>query len=215
MVTQVEIKRMTPITVCIADDHNMVRKGLAFLIDGFSDLQLVGEAANGEEAVQCCQRLQPDVILMDMMMPVMDGIDATLYIRQHWPQTQIVALTSYQESSLLQNALDAGALCYLLKDAGVDELIKAIRKASRGESYISAQAAQMLTKHQPPSKADLTPREYEVLMCMAKGCTNPQIAEQLNISRYTVSAHVRNILGKIGVATRTQAVAQALKEGII
>ncbi len=208
---------MTTIRVCIADDHNMVRKGLAFLIDGFDDFELVGEAENGKEAVACCERLKPHVLLIDMIMPVMDGIEATRHIYQRFPQVKIIALTSFQNVGLVHDALDAGALSYLLKDATVDELIKAIRLTYRGESYMSPQVSQMLAKKQEAYSAAsmLTPREREVLLCMAKGYTNPQIAEELNISRYTVSAHVRNILGKIGVSTRTQAVAQALKQQII
>ena len=158
-----------PIRVMIVDDHMMVRRGLATFLKVFDDLELSGEAENGEVAIQLCARVQPDVILMDMVMPIMDGATATRAIRQQFPQVQVIALTSFKEGELIKNALEAGAIGYLLKDVTADDLVRAIRAAQRGRVTLSPEAAQILveTANLPPVPGgDLTEREREVLVLM-------------------------------------------------
>jgi NarL family two-component system response regulator LiaR len=202
----------------LVDDHTMVRRGLATFLKVFDDLQLVGEAESGEAAIQLCAEVLPDVILMDMALPMMDGATATRAIRKHFPQVQVIALTSFKEGKIIRNALEAGAIGYLLKDVSADELVRAIRAAHAGRATLSPEAAQALveTANQPPAPGlDLTEREREVLTLMIEGLNNTQIAGRLTVSPSTIKSHVSNILSKLGVASRTEAVTLALRNHIV
>jgi NarL family two-component system response regulator LiaR len=208
----------TPIRVAIVDDHVVVRSGLAAFLSVFDDLHLVGEAQTGAEALRLCEEQRPDVVLMDLVMPGMDGVAATRAIRQRFPETQVVALTSFPEDHLVQEVLRAGALSYLLKNVGAEELARAIRAAHAGRATLAPEAAQALihgATQPPPPGHDLSPREREVLALMVQGLNNPQIADKLVVGRSTVKFHVSSILGKLGVQTRTEAVAQAIQHRIV
>lgn len=207
-----------PIRVMLVDDHAMVRRGLITFLKVFDDLELVGEAESGEAAIQLCAEILPDVILMDMVLPNIDGATATRAIRQQFPQVQIIALTSFKEGELIQNALEAGAIGYLLKDVSADDLVRAIRSAHAGRATLSPEAAQSLIETAnlpPPPGLDLTEREREVLSLMIEGLNNTQIAARLVVSPSTIKSHVSNILSKLGVASRTEAVTLALRNEII
>ena len=196
----------------------MVRRGLATFLKVFDDLELAGEAENGQDAIQLCAKLLPDVILMDMVMPDMNGATATRAIRQQFPEVQVIALTSFKEEELVKSALEAGAIGYLLKDVSADELVRAIRSAHAGRATLSPEAAQALVHaaSQPPAPGyDLTEREREVLALMIEGWNNTQIAGKLTVSPSTIKSHVSNILSKLGVASRTEAVTLALRNRII
>jgi NarL family two-component system response regulator LiaR len=202
------------IRVLLVDDHTMVRRGLATFLKVYDDLELVGEAASGQAAIKLCAQLQPDVVLMDMVMPDMDGANATRLIRKQSESIQVLALTSFKEDVLVNSALQAGAIGYLLKDITADELAKAIRAAHAGRATLSPEAAQVLVHaaSQPPAPGfDLTEREREVLTLMVEGLTNTQIAARLTVSPSTVKSHVSNILSKLGVASRSEAVALAVR----
>jgi NarL family two-component system response regulator LiaR len=204
--------------VMLVDDHTMVRKGLALFLEAYDDLELAGEAENGTDAIQRCGELLPDVVLMDMVMPDMDGVAVTRAIHQQFPQIQVIALTSFKEGELVQNALEAGAIGYLLKDVSAEELAWAIRAAHSGRATLSPDAAQALvqTANQSPVPGlDLTEREREVLVLMVEGLNNTQIAGRLTVSPSTIKSHVSNILSKFGVASRTEAVALALRNHIV
>jgi len=208
----------SPIRVLIVDDHAVVRSGLKAFLLVFDDLELVGEASNGQEAMQMVERAQPDVILMDLMMPDMDGAAATRIIRSRWPTVQVVALTSFRDDEMVKNALQAGAIGYLLKNVGADELADAIRAANGGRPTLAPEAAQVLIQasRQPNHpKYDLTEREREVLALLVKGMSNNEIADHLVVSRSTVKFHVSSILSKLGVASRTEAVAMALNNRLV
>lgn len=207
------------IRVLIVDDHFMVRKGLIVLLENFdSEFEVVGDTGNAEDAVYLAKQYQPNVVLMDMLMPEIDGIEATDRIRQECPNTQVIALSSYSEEDQIQRALKAGAISYLMKNLSVDELANAVRKAAMGQSVLSPEAAQVLIRATTRPQAighDLTEREREVLVLMKEGLNNRQIADQLVISNSTVKNHVSNILAKLGTSSRTQAVAMAVEHKIV
>jgi len=207
-----------PIRVMVVDDHAMVRKGLATFIKAFKDLHLAGEAENGVTAVKLCGEILPDVVLMDMVMPEMDGATATRAICAKYPKVKVIALTSFNDGEWVKNALEAGAIGYILKDISAGDLVKAIRDAHAGRATLSPETAQTLveTANQPPEPGlDLTEREREVLALMVEGQINAKIAEELNVSPFTIKSHVSNILFKLGVASRTEAVTLALRHKIV
>ncbi|MGD2105822.1 MAG: response regulator transcription factor [Anaerolineae bacterium] len=206
------------IRVLLVDDHAVVRSGLGAFLIAFEDLDLVAEADSGEEAVALCNRFHPDVVLMDLKMPGIGGAEATRRIREHWPDIQVVALTSFKDKELVEGAMEAGAIGYLLKNVSADELAEAIRSAKSGEPTLAPEAAQALiqsTRKTPEIGFDLTEREREVLALMKEGMSNPEIAEELVVSRSTVKFHVSNILSKLGADSRTKAVAVALEHDLV
>ena len=209
----------SPIRVLLVDDHAMLRKGLRFFLAGFDDLELVGEAASGKEAIRLCAELEPDVVLMDMVMPDMDGAAATGTIRRQNPTTEVIALTSFQEEDLIEKALQAGAISYLLKNVSADALADAIRQAHAGHSTLAPEATEALVRatRQRAGRPDygLTERESEVLSLLVDGLSNAEIAERLVVSVATVKFHVRGILSKLGVSSRTEAVSLALQQDLI
>jgi NarL family two-component system response regulator LiaR len=198
----------------IVDDHTVVRGGLRFFLLAFEEIELVAEACSGEEALDLCAQHRPDVVLMDMVMPGMSGAEATRAIREGHPQTQVIALTSFPEGDLVQQALQAGAIGYLLKDTPIDELAEAIRSAHAGRSTLAPAAAQALveaTARQPHPDNALTERQKEVLALVVEGLSNTEIAERLVISPATVRYHVSTILSKLGAANRAEAAALAVR----
>ena len=209
-----------PIRVMLVDDQAVVRSGLSAFLEIFDDLELVGEASDGDLSVGVCGKVNPDVVLMDLIMPTMNGVDATAAIKKHYPHVQIVALTSFKEEELVQGVLEAGAIGYLLKNVSADELADAIRSAHAGRPTLAPEAAQALI-HQATNRGtpklgdDLTERECEVLALMTQGLNNVQIAEKLIVSRSTIKFHVSNILSKLHSETRTEAVAIALQNNLV
>lgn len=208
-----------PITILLVDDHAVVRQGLRTFLELQPDMVVVGEADNGQSAVALTQALTPDVVLMDLVMPQLDGIEATRQIRALSPQTQVLVLTSFTEDDKVFPAIKAGALGYLLKDVAPGDLIKAVQAAARGEAQLHPEIAQKLMaevtgKAAAPTPATLTERETEVLRLIARGHNNQAIAAALTISHKTVKTHVSNILSKLHLADRTQAAIYALQQGI-
>jgi len=206
------------IRVILADDHNMVRKGLRVLLEEFDDMEVIAECTDGQYAVDTCRKMCPDVVLMDMIMPRLNGIEATAEIKATCPNTQIIALTSFSDEDHVQNALEAGAIGYLMKDISGEELANAIRRAHAGESTLSPEATQVLiraTIRPPQIGHDLTERERDVLALMIKGLNNREIGEQLVISSSTVKNHVSSILSKMDTTSRTEAAALAVKHKIL
>lgn len=206
------------IRVLVVDDHAVVRGGLRFFLAAADDIEVVGEGASGDEALELVAQLAPDVVIMDVMMPGMDGITATRELRLRFPQVRVLALTSFGEGELVQRALQAGAIGYLLKDTQGNDLAGAIRSAFAGMPVLSADVTRALVNalNTPPAPGgDLSEREMEVLRLMVAGRSNEQIAEQLIISRNTVRHHVHNILAKLGAANRTEAVALAVQHNLI
>ena len=203
------------IRVLIVDDHYMVREGLKVFLSTIDDIEVVGEAEDGAGAVALCVDLTPDVVLMDILMPVMDGAAATARIREVCPGVEVVALTSFVEQEVVQEALDAGAISDLLKDAGPEKLAQAIREAREGRGTIDSSAMQaIMRKQRDVVGRDLTPREREVLALLAAGLSNTEIAERLTLSLGTVRLHVSNILSKLGAPNRTSAAMIAVKHGL-
>jgi NarL family two-component system response regulator LiaR len=211
------------IRVLIVDDHAVVRSGLSAFLSVYDDLDIVGEADGGADAIQMCSESCPDVVLMDLVMPDVDGATATRAIREACPTIQVIALTSFREDDLVQGALQAGAIGYLLKNVSADELANAIRAAHAGRPTLAPEATQALihaATHQPAGNEpqpgeDLTEREREILALMIEGLSNPQIADRLVVSRSTVKFHVSNILMKLGATTRTEAVAMAIHQKMV
>jgi NarL family two-component system response regulator LiaR len=205
------------IRIMLVDDHAVVRSGLGAFLSVNPDLELVGEAENGEQAVVRANLLKPDVILMDLMMPVMDGVAATAAIKKKNPGIQVVALTSFQEDELVQNALKAGAIGYLMKNVSARELAAAIRAAKDGKMTLSSEAAQALVhaSQQTQETETLTEREREVLKLMVEGLNNAEIAERLVVSLSTVKYHISNILMKLGVDNRVAAVTMAIQKKLV
>jgi two-component system, NarL family, response regulator LiaR len=207
-----------PIRVLIVDDHAVVRSGLSAFLLVYDDLEMVGGAANGAEALRLCEKFQPDVILMDLVMPGMDGAATTRAIRAQHPHVQVIALTSFKEEELVQDALQAGAIGYLLKNVSADELAGAIRAAHSGRPTLAPEAAEALIQaamHKPTVSYDLTDREKEILTLMTEGLSNPEIAARVFVSRSTIKFHVSNILSKLGAESRTEAVAIAIHNNLL
>ncbi len=204
------------IRILITDDHLVVRQGLRMFLSDDADIEVVGEAANGEESVQRAHELKPDVVLMDMLMPVMDGIAATAQIRRELPDTEVIALTSVLEDDAVIGAVKAGAIGYLLKDADPEELRTAIKAAAAGQVHLTPRAAARLMREvrAPESPQSLTEREIDVLRLLAGGKANKEIALALTIGEQTVKTHVSNILMKLGVQSRTQAALHAAQIGL-
>ncbi len=205
------------IRVLIADDHAVVRQGLKMFLSLNSDFEIIGEATNGAEALRMAHQLNPDVVLMDLLMPEMDGITATAAIRRELPDTEVIALTSVLEDKSVTGAIRAGAIGYLLKDTESDELIRAIKAAANGQVQLSPKAAARLMREirTPESPEALTERETEVLRLLAQGKANKEIAAELVIGEKTVKTHVSNILSKLNVSSRTQAALYAVRIGLV
>jgi NarL family two-component system response regulator LiaR len=211
-----------PVTLLIIDDHQLVRWGVRTFLATQPDITVVGEAGSGDDALRLAAELVPDVALMDLVMPGMDGVETTRKLKQISPRTQVIVLTSYHEDEHIFPAILAGALSYMLKDVGTAELADAVRKAARGEAVMHPQvAARVVQALQDTRHASLAPspglsdREYEVLRLIATGCSNTQIAERLVISENTVKSHVSNLLSKLQLADRTQAAIYAWREGVV
>jgi NarL family two-component system response regulator LiaR len=205
------------IRVLVVDDHSVVREGLRMFLASDPDLEVVGEATDGADAVEQARQMRPDVVLMDLLMPVMDGIAATRVIRRELPETEVLALTSVLESASVVEAIRAGAIGYLLKDTQAFELRKAIKAAAAGQVQLSPQASAYLlgAVRMPEMPEPLTPREMDVLRLLAQGQSNKEIARALHLVEETVKSHVRHILAKLGVQSRTQALLAAIRLGIV
>jgi len=202
----------------VVDDHTVVRSGITAVLLSYDDLEMVGEAGSGEEALTKCMELNPDVVLMDMVMPGMDGAAATKAILEKRPQIRIIALTSFKERDLVERALKAGAMSYLTKNVSAEELTSAIREAVAGRPKLSPEAVEALiqgVREPQPQSYDLTDRELEILTLMVQGLSNNEIAERLFVSRSTIKFHVSNILSKLSVTSRTEAVALAIKKQLV
>jgi two-component system, NarL family, response regulator LiaR len=211
-----------PITIILVDDHEVVRKGVRAFLDTLPDFRVVGEASSGEEALALVSELIPDVVLMDLIMPGMDGVETTRQIKKISPRTQVVVLTSYHEDAHIFPALKAGAISYILKDMKMEKLVDVLRRAVQGEVTLHPRVAirvlQNIRGDNPESEplfTELTERELDVLKLIASGLTNSQIAEKLVISENTVKGHVSNILSKLHVADRTQVAVYAWQRGIV
>ncbi len=206
------------IRVMVVDDHNVVRSGLATFLGAYEDFELVGEARNGLEALRLCHQTKPNVILMDLIMPEMDGIAATRAILADHPDTRIIAMTSFEEEGLVEGVLAAGAMSYLLKNVTSEELARAIRDAVTGRSTLSPEAARVLVQATRPAKqppCDLTEREMEALNLVVQGKSNRQIADAMVVTVATVKAHISSVLSKLQVSSRAEAIAYAIKHKIV
>jgi two-component system, NarL family, response regulator LiaR len=206
------------IRVVVVDDHVLVRSGIEVVLGMFDDIELVGEAGDGEEAVRLCEELRPDVVLMDLVMPGTSGVEATRRVLASCPDTRVVALTSFTDEDLIGETLRAGAIGYLMKNVSADQLAGAVRSAHAGRATLAPEAADALVRSvsAPSSGADsLTAREQQVLKLMADGLTNADIAERLVIGVATVKTHVSSVMSKLGVSTRTEATAIAIRRGLV
>jgi NarL family two-component system response regulator LiaR len=216
-VCTVERNNVVPIRVLLADDHSVVRKGLRGFLELDDSFEIVGEASNGEEAVRLAAEHKPDVVLMDILMPKMDGIAATEAIRRDLPDTEVIALTSVLEDASVVGAVRAGAIGYLLKDVEGDDLCRAIKAAAAGQVQLSAQAAARLVREvrAPEAPEALSERETEVLRLIAQGHSNKDVAQLLGLSDKTVKTHVHRVLAKLGLPSRTQAALYAIRVGLV
>ncbi len=206
------------IHVMVVDDHRLLRKGIRYSLQVFDDIELVAEADSGEQALRLSEELHPDVVLMDLVMPGMDGVEATRLLRQRDPQVQVIALSGFEEGALVQGALRAGAIGYLVKNVAIDELASAIRSAHKGSSIVSPAALQALaysTAPEPDPSVNLTERERQVLELLVRGMTNVEIAKELMISLSTARSHVSSILSKLGVSNRAEAAVIAVKAHLV
>jgi NarL family two-component system response regulator LiaR len=205
------------VRVLIADDHGVVRQGLRLVLTLDPEIEVVGEARNGAEAVELAARVKPDVVLMDLLMPVMDGVAAIGAVRRARPETEVVALTSVLEDASVTSAIRAGAIGYLLKDTQGDEVCRAVKAAAAGQVQLSPKVAERLMRdiRVPDSPEPFTPREVDVLRLLAMGLANKQIARELNVGEKTVKTHVSNLLQKLNVSSRTQAALYAAQAGIV
>ena len=205
------------IRVLLVDDHSVVRQGLRMFLDLDAELEVIGEAEDGAEGVRLARELHPDVVIMDLLMPVMDGITAIGQLKRELPETEIIALTSVLEDEKVIGAVRAGAIGYLLKDTQADELIRAIKGAAAGEAQLSRAAAERLMReiHTPPQAESLTERETDVLRLLAIGQSNKEIARNLGVNESTIKSHVSSILAKLGVQGRTQAALHAVRCGLV
>ncbi|MGM0364994.1 MAG: response regulator [Actinomycetota bacterium] len=204
--------------VLIVDDHLLVRQGIRALLKVYDDIEVVGEAENGREAFEMCERFEPDIVLMDLIMPEVNGIEAIKKILGNWSHIKIVALTSFKEKKLIEDSLKAGAIGYLLKNISGDELVETIRNASRGKSTLSSEASEFLIsnlKKPQVTQYQLTKQERNILACLAEGLSNKKIARKLVLSVSTVKFHVSNILNKLGASSRGEAVSIALKNKLV
>ncbi|MBL8163805.1 MAG: response regulator transcription factor [Anaerolineae bacterium] len=206
-----------PIRIVIADDHAIVRQGLKVFLSFDVELEVVGEAVNGKQAIELARTLHPDIILMDLVMPVMGGIEATTAIRRELPEIEIIALTSVLEDNTVVDAVRAGAIGYLLKNTQADDLTRAIKAAAAGQVQLSPQAAARLMREvrAPESPETLTQRETDILKLIGKGLSNKEIAAELGIGEKTVRTHVSNVLAKLNVNSRTQAALHAVRIGLV
>jgi NarL family two-component system response regulator LiaR len=211
-----EPRRGDPIKVLVVDDHWVVRQGLRMFLDQESAITVVGEASDGSEAIELARRLRPDVVLMDILMPHVDGIEAITRIKAEMPSVEVIALTSVLQGRSVSDAIQAGAIGYLIKDTRGDELVRAIRDAAEGRVHLSPEAATRLAKdlRQSEGMKSLTERETSVLRLVAEGLANKEIARRLVISEKTVKAHLNNVFAKLDVRSRTQAALQAIRSGI-
>jgi two-component system, NarL family, response regulator LiaR len=214
---KVIVLAMETIRLLLVDDHVVVRQGLRMVLELEPDLDIIGEANNGQEALSLVKKLNPQVVLMDLLMPVMDGVSAIRAIKKEYPDIEVVALTSVLEDRLVIDAVEAGAAGYLLKESGPEELIEAIRAAAKGEVRLHPKAQKRLIKEvrTPEMRESLTERETETLRLIARGMSNKEIAEHLGVSEVTVKTHVSSILSKLNLQSRTQAALFALKEGLV
>lgn len=213
------VRNQIPIRVLIVDNHPIVRLGMEVALSAFPDIRVVGQAHSSEYALAQCAKLQPDIVLMNLLMPQLDGVEATRHIRTQFPKSQVIIFTSFKEENIVQEALLAGAISYLLKDISIQELIMAVRSASSGKMTLSPNVLDVFIHSiSVPAKAksyDLTEREFDVLLQMVEGLTNPEIATNLVVSVNTVRHHVRNILMKLEVGNRTAVVRLAIDEQLV
>jgi len=206
------------IKVLIVDDHPLVRHGIKTLLDVYDDIEVIGEAENGREALEMCKKNKPDVVLMDLIMPGVNGIEATKEIMKNWSYIKVVTLTSFVDKKLIEDSLKAGAIGYVLKNISGDKLVATIRDADKGKSTLSSEASDFLIsniKKPPVADYQLTSQEKNILACLVEGLSNKKIAQKLVLSLSTVKFHVSNILNKLGVSSRTEAVSLAIRNKLV